>query len=421
MKAHRLITSALVALLAAPLPAAFSSGSTGADGALNIGSSMTLTVQEDGVHNYTTINVAAGATLSFNPNSRNTPVVFLATGDVTINGTITLGGASGRGATDPLASAPGNEARPGPGGFPGGLGAIPVFLGGDGIASPGGCPGGGAASLVPSANPTGRGRAGNGGSLFTAGSFGLGNAEPAAPIYGDLRLIGLTGGSGGAGGNSIVTVAGNSSGGAGGAGAGGILIASSGNIIHNGALQANGGSGHGASAYGNAGSDGSGGGAGGAVRLMANQISGTGFIQALGGGGAGPGGIGHIRIETFSLQGLSNFNPSALISTPTVVGLAPGDIPTLTIASIGGVMVPAMPTGSTAMADVTIPPGTMNPVNVLVNSTNVPTGSTINLRITQENGEVVIASGPTNAMGVATIPVNLDVGFGIVYATVDFP
>jgi hypothetical protein len=67
---HTALWLGAAALLAAPATAGFVSGSTGADGALNVASNTTLPVQADGVHNYTTITIAPGATLTFTTTPR---------------------------------------------------------------------------------------------------------------------------------------------------------------------------------------------------------------------------------------------------------------------------------------------------------------------------------------------------------------
>ncbi len=83
---------AAVALLLAP--GAFAQfppvevGSDGSDGAINITADTTLDLPEDGIINATTVDVAAGATLRFNLNTRNTAVQILAQSDVTIAGTM---------------------------------------------------------------------------------------------------------------------------------------------------------------------------------------------------------------------------------------------------------------------------------------------------------------------------------------------
>jgi len=49
---------------------------------------------ESGVFNFTTVNIPAGVTITFRRNSRNTPVTILASGNVTIAGTIDVSGGS---------------------------------------------------------------------------------------------------------------------------------------------------------------------------------------------------------------------------------------------------------------------------------------------------------------------------------------
>jgi hypothetical protein len=411
--------------LATQPQAGFVSGSTGADGALDVTTTMSLQVQEDGVHNYTTINVANGAILTLLPNSRNTPAIFLATDDVTIFGTINIAGANGRYYGDPLGSAPGQEAQPGPGGYPGGLGGLSVTSGGDGRGTAGGGPGGGQASAT-TASSNGRGRPGNAGSHATPGGV---NAESSnqtpPPTYGDPRLLTLTGGSGGAGGNAITTSPISYTGSQGGAGGGALLIASSKSIQINGTINANGGiGGNGAVNFNGGGTEGAGAGAGGEIRLMANDsITGIGSLSARGGAsGSAAGGDGRIRLESFSISGLTNVDPPAVRTTPTVVSLNPSEIPTVRIATIGGQTVPDPPSGSTSAPDVTIPAATPNPVTIGIVTTHVPTGSTIRLRLTLENGDILTAnSTPVDGSGNASASVTLPTGYGIVYATADFP
>src|SRR5258707_10454020 len=93
----------------------FVSGSTGADGALDLAlmncpsNICTVQLPESGVLNYTTMNVPSGKILQFGANSRNTPVIILAQGDVTIRDVLTVSAKDG-----------GFYQIPGPGGFYGG-------------------------------------------------------------------------------------------------------------------------------------------------------------------------------------------------------------------------------------------------------------------------------------------------------------
>lgn len=88
-------------------------GGTGSYGPLTVMSDTTIPLPPDGVLQVTTMTVAAGATLRFTPNARNTPVTIVATGDVVINGTVDLSGS------------PGTAGQPGVGGPGGGIGGSP--------------------------------------------------------------------------------------------------------------------------------------------------------------------------------------------------------------------------------------------------------------------------------------------------------
>jgi len=408
--------------------AQFMSGSDGTDGALHITANTALPVQADGVHNYTTITVDSGVTLSFQRNATNTPVILLASGDVNIMGTISLDGQNGRNTDDPLAGMRGSEAQPGPGGYPGGIGGVAMINGGTGIATSGGGPGGGQASTDPTASSNGGGRGGNGGSHATPGAAGFENASSPAPTYGDPHLLTLTGGSGGGGGNMFDATVGTTNDGAGGgAGGGAILIASSGTITINGTVGARGGNGGVSYVSGGVGTNGGGGGGGGAIRLMANSVGGSGSLFAQGGaggvGGAGAGGTGYIRLETFSSFGSlpNNSNPGPSNGSPSVVRLDPAVLPTIKVTSIGGVAVPPNPTGSTATPDVIIPPTTTNPVTIAIQTTNVPNGSIVHLRMVLEDGSILLVDSAAVAGNAASAQATIPMGIGVIYATADFP
>src|SRR5690349_16737182 len=85
---------------------AFNSGSTGADGALIVSNAVILNPPPTGVFNFSTISVLPTGTLSFSTNALNTPVYLLASGDVTIAGTVDVSGLPSSG-TLPGAGGPG--------------------------------------------------------------------------------------------------------------------------------------------------------------------------------------------------------------------------------------------------------------------------------------------------------------------------
>ena len=101
----------------------------------------------NGVLNFTTVSVASGITLSFVKNAANTPVTILASGDVTITGSIRVAGEN--------AGVLGRPGRGGPGGFDGGMGGDGVnFTSGTNGVGPGGGGGGGALLIASSGTIT---------------------------------------------------------------------------------------------------------------------------------------------------------------------------------------------------------------------------------------------------------------------------
>lgn len=200
---------------------------------------------------------------------------IFATGTVTNNGTIAMGGGAG--------NANGTAASATAAGLYGGGGA-------------GGAGNTGAGSQAPSVNCLGAGSGGPGGT----GSSGAGGSERFA-IYGSTTIFrvptaaengmavyqgivyGMAGGCGGSGGGGD----GTNKGGGGGSG-GGVIVIFAATIINNGSISAPGGTG-GTPTTGNCG--GGGGGGGGLILLYTlNGVSGTGTFTAPGGsGGAGVG------------------------------------------------------------------------------------------------------------------------------------
>lgn len=264
MKAFTAITATTLLVFASVCgrAAAFDSGSTGADGALNVTNDMVLQLPPDGVFNYTTITVAPGVTLRFQRNEFNTPVYLLATGDVTIAGIINVNGQPGFGT---------GAGEGGPGGFDGGSQPIDGEPPGDGYG-----PGGGRADSEP---------------IQLAGAYGNTTATSSTNRYGNGLLQPLVGGSGGAGQHRPVF--GQPWGGAGGGGA--ILIASTTRIYVQHQILAQGGDTQ----------IGFGGGSGGAIRLVAPTVAAPASASLSARAFAG-GGSGRIRVDTLNR---TEFNP----------------------------------------------------------------------------------------------------------------
>lgn len=437
-----LFGAALVTLAGTPAAAqTFSSGSTGAQGAFPPSTpappggttGMTVNLNDgtvtyspsgtaatlpnvpaggfrDGVLNFTTINVASGVTVWFTRNVANTPVTLLATGNVTISGTIEVSGSSAPGW--------GRPGQGGPGGFDGGAGGdgLTVTVGGTGLG-PGGGGGGSGYS-----GPGGGGGYGSGGGSGSASCTSNCTNGAGGPSYGSALLRPMVGGSGGGGGSGY---SGSGAGGGGGGGAGAILIASSTSIALTGnpAIRANGGSGS-SSGYGTGG-----GGSGGAIRLIAPTITGNGSLYAQGGSAsytAGAGGSGRIRLEATTLSFTGSTYPLTVTSLPQPVFPGTGQ-PALAIASIGGTSTPANPVGSVLGApDIMLPTGTQNPVAVVLSASNVPLGTTVQLSATPQSGAKTTATcallDGTQASSTCTASISISLAqTNILTASATFP
>jgi len=394
------IVSLLLALPALSL-AQFSSGSTGADGPYSPTVSgvfnpaaLGINPAGDNIFNFTTINIPAGVTISM-PASivRNMPVVWLATGNVTIAGTINLAGDPGYtvdGANSQEDVQVRREAQPGAGGYYGGLGSH-GGVGPEAGAGPGGGPGGLNSS-------TGYQCWGGTGASYSAGlttpySSGTGQT------YGGPYLVPLYGGSGGGGGWGSNAV--NAVGGGGGAGGGAIRITSTTQITLTGSINASGG--NGGFVTNPNGSCPGGPGAGGSVNLIAPTISGNGSIYVT--SGYNLSGNSSNATYTYVSNGIVRFNVTNYGFTGTILGgsftngVSSGDLfvgplfnvpsntvlaqPTLTITQVNGVNVPQPPQGLYLNPDVQINANT--PVTVSIAATNVPVGTvTPILRVTSE-------------------------------------
>jgi hypothetical protein len=420
--------------------AAFNSGSTGIDGPFSPTVSITVTLPPGGIFNFTSISIPAGVTVTFLRNTTNTPVVILATGDVTIAGTLSVSGAIAAAVGAAGNGAQGDDGTPGaggPGGFDGGRGGKPGVqgFGGVGLGPGAGNPGffRPAPDTCVDGNGWASGGTGGGFSAVAANSFRSSvNCTSANPpytytqalgggVYGSSRLLPLIGGSGGGGGGGGITF----EGGGGGGGGGAILIAASGTINVTGSVLAAGGAGGAALGAGIGGAGG--GGSGGAIRLMASTLAGNGTISAAGGAAgtvsgqtnsvfdATAGAPGFVRLEAETITRTAASTPIATSDLPGTVFVA--GTPTLRIASVAGFNAPATPTGN---ADVTLPASTPNPVAVVFETSGVPVGNTVLLTVSPAFGVKTTAITPaltgSTASATASVSVSLPVGPSVLSA-----
>lgn len=375
----------------------FSSGSTGADGALNFPDTPPNLIIDfdpaalnpprdtdgDSVYHFTTINIPANVTLRFRANKAGAaPIHWLATGVVTINGILDLNGENGH---DSSPATPRIPAIPGSGGFAGGIGANAPNI----AAQAGFGPGGGNAGGCPASHAVG--------------------AFCSKPAYGNGFLLPLIGGSGGGGGSQQYSRGG-------GAGGGALLIASSVSINVSGTIRANGGNGTPSCCD-------SGSGSGGAIRLVAPTLTGNGTLSAQGGGGGGAGNVpasfGRIRLEATqnTFTGTTSGDARAVTLLPSTVLLPTSPQPNLRVVSVGGQTISANPKGSFDPVDVTI--STAQAVTIALEGKNIPTGTTVNVTVVNETeGSQVITSSPltgTVTLSTASVNVTIPAGFSRIF------
>lgn len=399
MQAIRMRHSLGFGLLAAMLAGAPAAAQTsnGSDGALNIQSSNPLVVNGvytwdpvrdgldadgDNVYHFTTITIGPNVWVKMRANKmrRQGPVVFLASGAVTINSLLDIAGDNGETGTTQATRR--TASIPGPGGFPGGAGAKP----GD-TAQPGAGPGAGGLSInnvnagCPASHST---------QFFPGGSLNTTNCpSPNGTTYGNALIQPLIGGSGGGGGLS----SGQNMGSSGGAGGGAIRIRSAVSISlnyvggsYNAWIYADGGDGGAQS-----GGFGGGAGSGGAIHLQAPVVQmpngGNSRLNADGGGSnlGARGGDGRIRIDADNF--VCSSCPISPLPTvgPFVETPLPVNVADLKIISINGVNAPANPLNQYLAPDVTIPAGA-GTVPVVLQTANIPNGTTLNLLVSTDPG-----------------------------------
>jgi len=324
----------------------FSSGSTGADGSLNLATACTQSVcyvqlPPSGILNYTTINVPSGRTLKFFRNLNNTPVILLAQGDVTIQGSVDVSATMTYFGQNP-------SRVPGPGGFYGGASGQPGFGPGAGSSTTKDAKWVGALSLVP----------------IIGGSGGFGRAD-----------YGVEGTGGG----------------------GAIVIASSTSVTvpAGSSINANGGSAGYPTGFGS----------GGAIRLVANTVTVAGNLYAYAQSNQGHGVI-RLEAPAGALAFTGYAAPDAVLSTinPQIVASA---ISSLSILSIGGYQVPAYSGQRLDTVDLLLPMQLPDPISVVVAASNIPLGTQVGIAFGTTNAGSVTPGTLSGSLGSSTATVQV--------------
>lgn len=417
-----LLSLALVALLCAPSVASITiPGADGSDGVFNPTSNVEIDLGQaataawdtaspvpgkgvyDGqkwavVFKYSEVNIPAGVTVTFKNHVPNAPVVWLVSGNVTIDGTVDVSGKR------PIGG--GRLAAPGPGGFRGGS-SYP-----GGMFSNGFGPGGGIVD-VSSMHDS-----------YSAGAFatvGYQTGTHANPqTYGSPSLIALVGGSGASGGEF---------GGDwwdGGSGGGAILVACTNQLAIGGAVRAQGTMATRSDGYYGAGNAGSGGG----IRLIADAYSvlPSGTVCAQGGDNVIRGGDGRIRIEAAHGSISGSVLPEASYGAPA----SPAQIwptagtPSVKVTQVAGVSASADPAAGFEFPNQDVSVTAEQTVTIRVETANVPLDWTVKVRVGPRTGQAVWVtanhvSGDETASVWEATQVTLSKGFTAIQARASKP
>jgi hypothetical protein len=364
--------------------AQINTGSDGHDGVFNPTANIIINMatHPDGIYHYTSVIIPANVTVTFTPNLKNTPVVWLVQGNVAIKGLVDVSGNNPSGSTGGLG---------GPGGYRGGTGGSP---GRSGQGPGGGLPG------------TSTSQYGGNASYGAPGNRSGGLPGP-TPTYGNQFLVPLLGGSGGGGSFSSI-------GGGGGSG-GAILIAASGTVQVDGEIRSFGGVGgfyNGSPAFWY------GCGSVGAIRLVASKIVGSGRINP----DSNPSGwTGRVRFDTYENDFGGHISDAFSQGFQPIIIPLTGQLPQLTVISVAGVPVSPSPTGVLSTPDAVLSAQQTNPMQIVVQCVNLPLKTQITVSIKPMDGLPVSAVGyndtGTLAASMATVSIIIPRGGGVIYAT----
>lgn len=412
---QRLVTTAIAALALAAATAygQIDVGSDGSDGAFSPSADITIDLStaptgnwddpggdvtgdgiSDGIYDpvlwavvfkYTSVNISSYREIEFKNHPTGAPVAWLVQTEANINGSVLLGGGSGRGGGAA-------NAEPGPGGFRGGRGSST----GRDTTGAGFGPGGGFAQV-----------SGQGG----AGSYSTQGEGIAGPVYGNARIQPLIGGSGGAGGASS---SGGETGG-GGAGGGAILIGANDTIRLTGTVSANGGS---ASASGVDG----GSGAGGAIRLVSDvvEIESDATLSARGGTGGNNGGDGRIRVEGNTISPSFPSNPIAETGPPAPIW-PDATTPTITSLQLDVVDVPADAFAGFSFPFIDLAGQFPDPAVLTLELANIPLDAPVIVRVTPRIGDAVEVDAVHTTGDTWEAPLTVPTGISAVQVYAELP
>jgi hypothetical protein len=152
--------------------------------------------------------------------------------------------------------------------------------------------------------------------------------------------------------------------------------------------------------------------------LVASKIIGSGQISVI--SGCYEAGVGRVRFDTYENGFGGAINGAFTQGIQPIIIPSAGQLPQLTVTSVGGVPVFPSPTGVLSTPDAVLSAQQNNPIPIVVQCSNLPLGTPITVSVKPMNGSPVSAVGHntgTLASSTATVSLNMPRGGGLIYAT----
>jgi hypothetical protein len=131
--------------------------------------------------------------------------------------------------------------------------------------------------------------------------------------------------------------------------------------------------------------------------------------------------LGRIRFDTYDDEFAGSVSGQLTQGLQFIIIPTSGQLPQLTVTSIGGVTVSASPTGVLSTPDAVLSAQQNNPIPVVVSCANLPLNTQITVSIKPANSAAVTATGYNNtgtlASSTATISIVMPRGGGLIYTT----
>jgi hypothetical protein len=128
-----------------------------------------------------------------------------------------------------------------------------------------------------------------------------------------------------------------------------------------------------------------------------------------------------VRFDTYENDFGGSISGAFTQGSQFIIIPSAGQLPQLTVTSVGGVPVSASPSGVLSTPDAVLSAQQNTPIPIIVSCANLPLNTLITVSLAPMNGVPINAMGynttGTQASSTATISINMPRGGGLIYAT----